>query len=81
MAELAGLGMSNAPMVINSRIVGLIQKPFRNALVGHFRRRSLASADQQVAVKGALGFVANRAMPWDDNHAVHSAMPPDTSIL
>src|SRR6266478_5991714 len=30
----------------------------------------LASADQQVAIKGELGFVANRAVAWDDNRRV-----------
>src|SRR5580700_7843498 len=33
-------------------------------------RHSLASANQQVAVEGELGFVANRAVAWDDNHRV-----------
>jgi hypothetical protein len=33
-------------------------------------RHFLASANQQVAVEGELGFVANRAVPWDDNHLV-----------
>src|SRR5579859_4848010 len=33
---------------------------------GHF----LASANQQVAVEGELGFVANRAVTRDDNHLV-----------
>src|SRR5215831_4947715 len=30
----------------------------------------LASANQQVAIKDELGFVANRAVAWDDNHRV-----------
>src|SRR4029434_2154867 len=33
-------------------------------------RHFLASANQQVTVEGELGFVANRAVPWDDNHLV-----------
>src|SRR5580704_4347144 len=33
-------------------------------------RHFLASVNQQVAVEGELGFVANRAVPWDDNHLV-----------
>src|SRR5580693_6965729 len=31
---------------------------------------SVAGANQQVAIKGELGFVANRTVPWDDNHIV-----------
>src|ERR1700741_4155261 len=33
-------------------------------------RYFLASANQEVVIKGELGFVANRAVAWDDNHAV-----------
>src|ERR1700736_3844577 len=35
-------------------------------------RHFLASANQKVAVEGQLGFVANRAAPWDDNHLIRN---------
>src|ERR1700746_3755642 len=33
-------------------------------------RYFLASINEQVAIKGELGFVANRAVAWDDDHLV-----------
>src|SRR6516164_10863314 len=33
-------------------------------------RHFLASANQQVAIKGKLGLVSNRAVAWDHNHRV-----------
>src|ERR1700746_794978 len=33
-------------------------------------RNFLASTDQQVAIKGELGFVASRAVAWDDDHLI-----------
>jgi hypothetical protein len=33
-------------------------------------RYFLASTNEQVAIKGELGFVANRAVAWDDDHLV-----------
>src|SRR6266481_6244729 len=39
----------------------------------------LPSANQQVAVEGELGFVANRAVPWDDNHLVRDFRQVDFS--
>src|SRR6201987_1840839 len=50
---------------------GLCSDDFVERLASFLQGRNfLASTDQQVAIKGELGFVANRAVAWDDDHLV-----------
>ena len=60
-------------------VAGLIQSGGFGSFSKHFverlalflqGRNFLASTDQQVAIKGELEFVANRAVAWDDDHLI-----------